>query len=83
MSILIADAIFWVAVACCTVAQLAIFRSILVTPATASAGSSSTRRRTAEIAWAVLPGVALGVVLFYTWAAIHAPTASALPTITP
>ena len=83
MSISIADAIFWIAVACCTVAQLAIFRSIIATPGAASSASSSIRHRTSEIAWAVLPGVALAAVLFYTWTAIHAPAASSLPVIAP
>ena len=33
MSIRLADAIFWVAVACCSVAQLAILRSVVISPA--------------------------------------------------
>jgi heme/copper-type cytochrome/quinol oxidase subunit 2 len=72
MSFLLADAIFWVAVACCTIAQLAIVRSAIVSPARV-AGSAPTSgvRRTAEIAWAVIPGIALAVVLLYTWRAMH------------
>jgi hypothetical protein len=73
MSIVFADAIFWVAVACCTIAQSAILRSILATPATPHPSAPMrTGRRAIEAAWAVLPGVALGVVLCFTWAAIHA-----------
>ena len=79
----LADAIFWLAVACCTVAQLAIFRSIVATPATASSAAASARRRAVEIAWAVVPGVSLAVVLFFTWAAIHAPAASSMQLVTP
>jgi heme/copper-type cytochrome/quinol oxidase subunit 2 len=81
MHLRIADAIFWIAVACCAVAQLAIVRSAFVSPATpAGSGSAdsndshapaSTARRASEIAWAVLPGVALVVLFFYTWSAIH------------
>lgn len=68
-----ADAIFWVAVACCAVAQVAILRSVLVSPVEAGEPvRSSVARRAAEIAWAVLPGVALAVVFAYTWRAIHA-----------
>lgn len=71
MTFRVADAIFWIAVVCCSAAQIAILRSVLVVPAERD-GSSSTTRRTAEIAWAVLPGVALAAVFFYTWRAMHA-----------
>jgi hypothetical protein len=68
-----ADAIFWVAVACCAVAQVAILHSVLVSPVeVGEAVRSSVARRTAEIVWAVLPGLALAVVFVYTWRAIHA-----------
>lgn len=73
-----AGAIFWVAVACCAIAQLAILRSVLVSPVEAGEQiRSSLARRAAEIAWAVLPGVALAVVFTYTWRAIHVSHASA------
>jgi heme/copper-type cytochrome/quinol oxidase subunit 2 len=73
MSLRIADAIFWIAVACCFVAQLAILQSVVVSPArTADQAPASTARRVAEIAWAVLPGIALAVVFVFTWRAIHA-----------
>ena len=73
MPVPLADAIFWIAVACCTVAQTAIIRSAIVSP-TRVAGSepTSNARRAAEIAWAVIPGIALAAVLFFTWHAIHA-----------
>lgn len=75
-----ADAIFWVAVACCAVAQVAILRSVLVSPVEAGEPvRSSVWRRTAEIAWAVLPGIALAVVLVYTWRAIHESHTAATP----
>jgi heme/copper-type cytochrome/quinol oxidase subunit 2 len=81
MHLRFADAVFWIAVACCAVAQLAIIRSAFVSPATAarSENSDSTdshapaspARRATEIAWAILPGIALIVLFFYTWSAIH------------
>ena len=81
MHLRFADAIFWIAVACCTVAQLAIIRSAIVSPATpARAGHSdstdshapaSSARRASEIAWAILPGIALIILFCYTWNAIH------------
>jgi hypothetical protein len=73
MSFRLADAIFWIAVACCTVAQLAIIRSAVVSPARPTdSGGTSPIRRAAEIAWAVIPGVALAIVLLFTWQAMHA-----------
>jgi heme/copper-type cytochrome/quinol oxidase subunit 2 len=74
MSFRLADAIFWVAVACCSVAQLAIIRSAIVSPTRPSDSGIRTTplRRAAEIAWAVIPGIALAAVLTFTWQAIHA-----------
>jgi heme/copper-type cytochrome/quinol oxidase subunit 2 len=72
MSLSLADAIFWVAVACCAVAQLSIVRSVLVSPARVpDSQPTSAGRRVVEIAWAVLPGVALAFVLLLTWRAMH------------
>jgi heme/copper-type cytochrome/quinol oxidase subunit 2 len=75
MSSAFADAIFWIAVACCSIAQLAILRSAVVSPAQRSsvAGGAATSgaRRAAEIAWAVIPGIALAIVLLLTWRAMH------------
>jgi len=73
MSVRLADAIFWVAVACCSVAQLAILHSVIVSPArVAQPGVATSRaRRAAEIAWAVLPGIALAIVFVFTWRAVH------------
>jgi heme/copper-type cytochrome/quinol oxidase subunit 2 len=73
MSLRIADAIFWIAVAFCAVAQVAIVQSVIVSPARAPEHApASATRRAVEIAWAILPGVALAVVLVFTWRAIHA-----------
>jgi heme/copper-type cytochrome/quinol oxidase subunit 2 len=80
MSFLIADVIFWIAVACCSVAQLAIIHSVIVSPARA-AGSPPTSgvRRAGEIAWAVIPGIALAIVLLFTWRAMQSPLPHLLP----
>jgi hypothetical protein len=32
---------------------------------------ASRARRGIDIAWAVIPGIALALVMFYTWAAMH------------
>ena len=72
MSFALADAIFWIAVACCSVAQLAIIRSVIVSPARVPGSEpTSATRRTGEIAWAVLPGVALVVLFLLTWQAMR------------
>ncbi len=64
----LADAIFWVAVAACLVAQVAILRSVVISRA------GSRARRAVEIAWAVAPAVALALVLAATWRTLHPDT---------
>ncbi|HTE44750.1 MAG TPA: hypothetical protein VK636_05855 [Gemmatimonadaceae bacterium] len=77
MSLPLADAIFWVAVACCSIAQLAIIRSVVISPArVAGSEPTSTIRRVGEITWAVLPGIALALVFLFTWRAMHTVSAS-------
>jgi heme/copper-type cytochrome/quinol oxidase subunit 2 len=71
MTFRFADAVFWLAVACCTVGHLAILRSVVVTPVGATDGRSASRRRALEIFWAVLPAIALAGVLTFTWRAMH------------
>ena len=67
-----ADLMFWIALVCCAVAQIAIIRSVLsVTPATATAERVPVSRRATEIAWAVLPPLVLAVVFWATWRAMH------------
>jgi heme/copper-type cytochrome/quinol oxidase subunit 2 len=79
------EAAFWVAAVACVVAQLAIVRSVLVAraPADGAAGDVSRPaavRRGAEVAWAVVPAIALAAVLAVTWRAMHpAATAPAAP----
>jgi len=79
MSFRFVDAVFWIAVGCCAVAQLAILRSVLrASPARHSPvqdGSAvdpgSAVHRAIDIAWAVIPGFALAAVLLYTWRAMR------------
>jgi heme/copper-type cytochrome/quinol oxidase subunit 2 len=75
-----ADGIFWIAVACCAVAQTAIVRSSLVSPAQAPGADepASLARRALEVCWAVVPGIALAFLFVATWHAMHGPTASAV-----
>ena len=76
MSVSLADAIFWVAVACCSVAQIAILHSVVISPTSPARGdsrdvSATPTHRVGEIVWAVLPGVALVFVFVATWRVMH------------
>jgi len=83
MSFRLVDAIFWIAVACCAIGQLAIVRSVMKSPGAPRAGDGATAAvpdrgaqtysssRASEIAWAVIPGFALAALLFYTWRAMR------------
>ena len=84
------EAIFWIAVVCCAVAELFILRSTFAArgdprgPGGAVAAATGSRpaaplprvRRAVEIAWAVVPAVALALVLAATWRALHPGPAS-------
>lgn len=78
LSLLLREAIFWVAAALCLVAEIAILRSMLrgsrvVTPARSPAVDADVPRGrpVAELIWAVLPAVALAVILTLTHGAIR------------
>ena len=69
----LADAVFWIAVVACVIAQAAITRSVLVArqPELPAGTRVAPARRSVELAWALLPAVALAGVLALTWRAIH------------
>ena len=72
----IADAAFWLAVACCIVAQAAIVRSAFTRRSPiAGAGTMPPLRRPVEVAWTLLPAAILLLVLALTWRAMHDATA--------
>lgn len=74
MSNALADAIFWIAVASCTIAQVAILRSIFtVAPQGSPPAAAGAPRihRAMEIMWAILPAIALAGVLVITWRAMQ------------
>ena len=76
MPLPLADAIYWLAVVCCVVAQAVIVRGALRASATRSASGTGHKavppaRRWLEVVWAVVPAVALAAVLAATWRAIH------------
>jgi heme/copper-type cytochrome/quinol oxidase subunit 2 len=78
MSFRFVDAVFWIAVGCCAIAQSAILYSVLRAPARRTSSQTTTAPqplsssgRVIDIAWAVLPGIALVFVLVYTWQAMR------------
>ncbi|HEX6048228.1 MAG TPA: hypothetical protein VFZ21_03135 [Gemmatimonadaceae bacterium] len=72
-------ALFWIAAACCVVAELAILKSLLFGRAARAARledqlvTARAPNRTIEIAWAVIPAAGLLLVLYLTWRAVDAP----------
>ncbi len=72
MRFLLGDAIFWVAAACCLVAQAAILRSTLI-PHEPGPGSERVPRprSAAEVGWVVVPTLALIGVFALTWQTMH------------
>ena len=70
--------LFWSSVACCLVAQVLIVRSVLGAGRVPAASPEVPRSRDAvELFWVLLPAVALGVLLLFTWRAIEAREARA------
>lgn len=73
-------ALFWIAAACCLVAELAILRSLLFGRARKAErqnerGTGTGRSsRPVEVAWALLPAVGLLLVLYLTWRAVERPS---------
>ena len=54
-------------------AQIAIVRCAMRTPEVSSGSGVPISTRPAEVAWALIPAVALGAVLLVTWRAVHPP----------
>jgi len=92
MSTSLTDAIFWVAVVLCAVAQIFILRAVFrVTPAGVQAGSANTStpegeqasvpspHRVTEIVWVVLPVVLLAAAFVFAWRTMHPPIFDFLP----
>ena len=69
MSVSYAKLFFWIAAVCCLVAHTAILRSVVRAGARADQ-HVSVGRRLMEIAWAVIPALALAAVLVTTWRGI-------------
>ena len=68
----LADIIFWVAAVACVIAELAILRSTFVVRRVTKSESVPAASQTGELVWAVIPAIALAVVLVVTWQRIEA-----------
>ena len=68
----LAETIFWIAAAACVIAQLAILRSTFAARNAKQSELVPTASPRGELAWAIIPAIALGVVLTATWQRIEA-----------
>ena len=68
----LADIIFWVAAVACVIAEIAILRSTFVARRVTKSESVPSASQTGELVWAVIPAIALAVVLVATWQRIEA-----------
>jgi heme/copper-type cytochrome/quinol oxidase subunit 2 len=64
--------IFWIAVAACVVAEIAILRSTFAARRVTKSELVPAASRMGEVVWAVVPALALSFVLFATWQRIEA-----------
>jgi heme/copper-type cytochrome/quinol oxidase subunit 2 len=77
MRLSFADGLFWSSVACCALAQYFILRSVGGHRHLADPSANLPRQRGAlEIVWALVPAIALAVLLVFTWRAMHPPADS-------
>ena len=68
----LAEGIFWIAVLACVVAQVAILRSTYAARKVEKSALVPAASRGGEIVWAIVPVVALSVLLVATWQKIEA-----------
>jgi hypothetical protein len=66
-----AEVIYWLAVAACAVAQLAILGAVFSPRQTDPVSTIPRSSRGTEILWAVIPAAGLAVLFAATWRAIH------------
>jgi heme/copper-type cytochrome/quinol oxidase subunit 2 len=71
MSQPLAEIIFWIAAAACAIAEIAILRFSFAAQRANKSELVPTAARSGEIAWAVIPALALVAVLLATWQKIE------------
>jgi heme/copper-type cytochrome/quinol oxidase subunit 2 len=67
----LAETIFWIAAIACAIAQVAILRSTFAARSANKSDLVPSSSRRGELAWAIIPALALGVVLMATWQRIE------------
>ncbi len=68
----LAETIFWIAALACVIAELAILRSTFAARRANKSDQVPSSSPRGELAWAIIPALALGVVLTATWQRIEA-----------
>jgi heme/copper-type cytochrome/quinol oxidase subunit 2 len=68
----LAETIFWIAVVACAVAEVAILRSTFAARRANRSDLVPASSRSGELAWAVIPALALCAVLVATWQRVEA-----------
>ncbi|HMG71286.1 MAG TPA: hypothetical protein VK544_09250 [Gemmatimonadaceae bacterium] len=68
----LAETIFWIAAAACVIAEAAILRSTFMVRLANRSELVPASPRRGEIAWAIIPALALVAVLLATWQRIEA-----------
>jgi hypothetical protein len=80
MSVVVHDLLFWVAVGLCTLAQLFILKAVFLPGEPPAEGPAADGRaagrlrppsRPLEMAWVVLPAIALVFVFMWAWSLRH------------
>ena len=68
----LAEAVFWIAALACAAAEIAILRSTFAARRIEKSVLVPAASRGGEVAWAIIPAVALACVLVVTWQRIEA-----------
>ena len=81
MSPTLAQIVFWIAAGCCLVAQIALVHSAIRSPMSGSPDAAAVvmPRRSREIAWTIVPAIALALLLVFTWRAMHPAASREMP----
>jgi heme/copper-type cytochrome/quinol oxidase subunit 2 len=68
----LAETVFWIAAVACVIAEIAILRSTFAARRASKSELVPSASPRGELAWAVIPALALGIVLAATWQRIEA-----------
>ena len=68
----LAEAIFWIAALACAAAEIAILRSTFAARPMTKSELVPAASRGGEVAWAIIPAIALAYLLVVTWQRIEA-----------